>query len=68
MIARNLSDATIKIKTGKSSKDWYEAIDKFGSKNHTQIAKFLREKHKVNSWWAQTITNRYEWERGLRSK
>lgn len=66
MIARNLSDITIKNKTGKSTEQWNKIIDQFGSKNHTEIAKFLREKHKVNPWWAQTITNRYEWARGLR--
>lgn len=67
MIARNLSDITIKTKTGKSTSEWEKIIDKYGSKNHTEIAKFLRERHKINSWWAQIITNRYEWARGLRS-
>lgn len=68
MIARKLSDATVKNKTGKTTKQWEAIIDVFGSKNHTEIAKFLREKHNVSSWWAQIITNRYEWARGLRRK
>jgi hypothetical protein len=68
MIARKLNDATIKLKTGKSSKEWTEILDNFKNPNHTLMAKYLREKHKVASWWSQTLTNRYEWERGLRNK
>lgn len=67
MIARNLSDSTVKVKTGKVSQEWYEILDSFGSKNHTQMAKYLREVYKVSHWWSQIITNRYEWERGLRN-
>lgn len=64
-LARNISDRTVQSKTGKYSSDWYKIIDTFGSKNHTEIARFLRTQHNVNPWWAQIITNRYEWERGL---
>ncbi len=67
MVARNLSDTTIKNKTGKVSQEWYKILDQFSVKNHTQMAKYLREVYKVNSWWAQILTNRYEWERGLRN-
>lgn len=67
VVARKLSDQTVKIKTGKSSSEWYRIIDQFGSKNHTEIARFLRDKHHVSPWWAQIITNRYEWKRGLRN-
>ena len=67
MIARNLSDETIKSKTGKSSNEWYKILDKLGEKNHTKIAKYLREEYKVNPWWSQILTNRYEWARGLRN-
>jgi len=66
--ARSINDETVKSKTGKNSSEWYKIIDKFGSINHTQIAKFLREEYKLNPWWAQIITNRYEWDRGLRNK
>lgn len=68
VVARNLADETIKSKARKISREWYKIIDKFGSKNHTEIARFLRDKHQVNPWWAQVITNRYEWERELRTK
>ena len=70
MIARELKDATTEAKTGKSSDEWYSILDSYeeGDKNHTLMAKYLRDKFKVNPWWAQIITNRYEWSRGLRNK
>jgi len=37
-------------------------------KGHTQAAKYLRDKHGLSDWWAQAVTIRYEWERGLRRK
>lgn len=68
VVARNISDETVKSKTGKYSLDWYKIIDKLGSRNHTQITRFLHEEYKLNAWWAQIVTNRYEWRRGLRDK
>lgn len=70
MIARKLKDATIKNKTRKSSEEWYSILDNYkeGNKNHTLMAIYLRDKFKVSPWWAQIITNRYEWKRGLRNK
>ena len=70
MIARELKDATIEAKTGRYSNQWYTILDNYkeGNKNHTLMVKYLRDKFKVNPWWAQIITNRYEWKRGLRIK
>ncbi|MEK7534239.1 MAG: hypothetical protein AAB600_02770 [Patescibacteria group bacterium] len=50
--------------------EWYFILDAYkeGNKDHTLMAKYLRDKFKVNPWWAQIITNRYEWNRGLRNK
>jgi len=67
-LARAMSEEKILEKTGKPSSDWNKIIDKFGSKNHTEIAKSLREKYKVGPWWAQVLTNRWEWGKGLRTK
>ncbi|PIT89199.1 MAG: hypothetical protein COU27_01715 [Candidatus Levybacteria bacterium CG10_big_fil_rev_8_21_14_0_10_36_7] len=66
---RDISEITISNKTGKSSFEWNLIIDKFNKppKGHTEIAKHLREAYKVNPWWAQALTNRYEWERKLRN-
>ncbi|HUG16578.1 MAG TPA: YdeI/OmpD-associated family protein, partial [Thermomicrobiales bacterium] len=36
------------------------------TKGHTAMARYLTDEHGVSAWWAQTVTNRYEWERGLR--
>lgn len=70
MIARKLKDSTIKNKTGKSSTEWYTILDAYNedNKSHTLMSKYLRDKFKVSPWWAQIITNRYEWSRGLRNK
>lgn len=64
--ARDIKEELIKKRTGKSSDEWYKLIDGFGTTDHTQITKILWEKFGVNPWWAQAITNRYEWKRGLR--
>ena len=68
MKARMLSEKTIKEKTGKLPKEWSKILKDFNNPDHTLMATYLREKFKVNPWWAQMITNRYEWERGLREK
>ncbi len=67
--ARDIKEETIKEKTGKSSSGWNQILDKFNTppKGHTLIAKYLREVHKVSPWWAQSLTNRYEWKQGLRN-
>lgn len=64
---RDLSEEKIKQKTGKSFKIWKKILDKFNvkDKGHTLTAKHLREKYGLNDWWAQVITVKYEFERGL---
>ena len=65
-----ISDDAVRAKTDRVWQAWFSILDKFGAKEkgHTQAAKFLREKHGLSDWWAQAVTIRYEWERGLRSK
>ncbi|MCH7760228.1 hypothetical protein IIA15_02345 [candidate division TA06 bacterium] len=36
-------------------------------KGHTLTARYLGEKYGLSGWWAQAVTIRYEWERGLRN-
>jgi hypothetical protein len=67
MVARMLSEKTIKVKTGKFPQEWNKILDDFNNSNHTLMAKYLCEEFKINPWWAQIITNRYEWERGSRN-
>jgi hypothetical protein len=63
------SEERVREKTGKGWDYWYGILDKFDvrSKGHTATAKYLRDKRKVDPWWAQAITVRYERVRGLRS-
>lgn len=65
---RGISDERILEKTGRRSAEWYALLDAWDgpSKGHTAMARYLSEEHGVSGWWAQTVTNRYEWERGLR--
>ncbi len=65
-----IGDAALKAKTGKIWKEWFAILDKAGAKklNHTQIATYLYEKHKLKGWWAQMVAATYEQVRGLRQK
>jgi len=68
-ISEKLKPATVLKKTGKSIEHWYAAIEKFGKdKGHTAIAKHLKNDYKLSSWWAQSITTRYEFEYNLRKR
>ena len=66
---RNISDESVQAKTGKSSQEWYTILDKWGmkQKGHTLAAKHLQTQYRLSPWWAQCVTIRYEWERGLRT-
>ncbi len=65
---RGVSEEKVRQKTGRGSQDWYALLDAWSAheKGHTAIARHLREEHDVDPWWAQSITVRYEYERGLR--
>ena len=66
---RGISDQSVRDKTGKGWDEWLSVLDRYGAreKGHTQTAKDLQENWGVSPWWAQCITVRYEWERGLRT-
>ncbi len=67
---RRISEEAVRDKTGKGWEEWYAILDRWGApeKGHTASAKYLREAHAVGPWWAQAVTVRYEWERGLRAE
>jgi len=67
-VFQKIGDEAVRAKTNKVWQDWFEILDKYGAQKegHTQAAKYLREKHRLSNWWAQAVTIRYEWERGLR--
>lgn len=63
-----ISDEAVKAKTGKVWSEWIEHLDNWGAKerDHAAIAKYLWNEVGIDHWWAQTITVRYEQERGMR--
>ncbi|MFZ0821900.1 MAG: DUF4287 domain-containing protein [Candidatus Acidiferrales bacterium] len=66
--APNPSDDAVKAKTGKTWAEWFSILDKAGARKmkHSEIGRFLYEKHKVSMWWMQTIATAYEQKHGLR--
>jgi uncharacterized protein YndB with AHSA1/START domain len=58
----NISDAAVKTKTGRTWKQWFALLDKWGAKKkpHKEIALYLREKMGATAWWSQMITVEYE--------
>lgn len=66
---RRISDEAVRAKTGKDWEEWFRVLDAWGASEsgHTASAKYLRDEHGVSAWWAQAVTIRYEYERGLRS-
>ena len=66
---RRISDAAVKKKTDMSWAEWFAELDEFCGTalwRHSAVAKHLEHYHGLSPWWAQAVTIRYEWERGLR--
>jgi hypothetical protein len=65
---RRISEQAVREGTGRGWEEWLAILDAWDapSKGHTKSAKHLREEYGVSPWWAQAVTIRYEWERGLR--
>lgn len=64
-----LSEAAVLTATGKSPEEWFALLDAAGATGwtHTEIARWLFEEHEgIDGWWAQSVTVRYEQERGMR--
>jgi uncharacterized protein YndB with AHSA1/START domain len=63
-----ISDDAVEAKTGKRWKQWFAVLDRWNApeKGHKETAKYLATKHRISPWWSQTVTVRYEQERGLR--
>ncbi|WP_167040765.1 hypothetical protein [Salinibacterium sp. ZJ454] len=64
----NLSDEAMLKATGKAPDDWFALLDaeKATLWTHTEIARWLVDVQGVDGWWAQSVTVRYEQERGMR--
>jgi hypothetical protein len=65
---QRITEKTVKAKTGKIWEEWFTILDSWGAKEkgHAQNVKHLREHYELSPWWAQAVTIRYEWEKGLR--
>lgn len=66
---RRFSEEVVLARTGKATDEWLSILDDWGmkEKGHTLTAKYLRDEYRLSPWWAQAVTIRYEWERGLRT-
>jgi uncharacterized protein YndB with AHSA1/START domain len=63
------SDAALKAATGCTWDRWVRALDRVEAHGwtHRDIARHVREKYRVTSWWAQTVTVGYERIKGMRA-
>ncbi len=61
-----VGDASCKAATGKTLDQWFKQLDKEGGAaiGRRQIGHSLLRAHKIDPWWASTITNEYEIARG----
>jgi hypothetical protein len=64
-----VKDRLIEEKTGCNWERWTKALDQWGAATmtHTEIARLVHEKWKVDGWWSQTVTVGYERIKGLRA-
>ncbi len=64
-----ISDEKVKVKTGKTWRQWFKILDGLdvGKNGHRFASMTMFKKYKLNPWWSQAVTIRYEWERGLRT-
>jgi hypothetical protein len=64
-----VADEKVSEVTGRGWQAWFEVLDEWGAArhSHTEIARWLRESHGVESWYSQSITVGYEQARGLRA-
>ncbi len=67
---RGISDDRVRERTGKTSAEWYRILDEWGAreKGHTLAAKQLLQEYGLSPWWAQAVTIRWEYARGLRGE
>jgi uncharacterized protein YndB with AHSA1/START domain len=64
-----VADERVVEATGRGWDAWFKVLDEWGAPTHThtEIARWLREEHDVDGWYAQSITVGYERARGLRA-
>jgi hypothetical protein len=62
------SEEAVRGATGRDYGEWFALLDAWdaGSRAHGEIAAWLIGEHRIDNWWAQTITVEYERARVLR--
>jgi hypothetical protein len=66
---RDISDETVKQNTGRKWQQWIDKLDDWGMvtiSGHDMTVKFLIAQYQLSPWWAEAVTVRYEWERGIK--
>ena len=58
----DVDDGTVSAATGRGWEEWVALIDSGPGReaSHTAIATWLRERHRIDGWWAQGVTVGYE--------
>lgn len=65
-----MTEAAIAAGSGEGWDNWFRLLDAWGAteRSHTDIARFVRDEHGVDGWWAQAVTVGYERARGMRAR
>ncbi|MDQ3431165.1 MAG: hypothetical protein M3467_02895 [Actinomycetota bacterium] len=63
-----MSDDAVRSTTGRGWNEWCDILDAWPGRTegHTAIAAHLHDEHRLDGWWAQTVTVGYERITGLR--
>jgi hypothetical protein len=63
------SDEILKLRTGCTWERWVKALDRVRAYEwpHRDIARHVRERYKLDGWWAQAVTVGYERIKGIRA-
>jgi uncharacterized protein YndB with AHSA1/START domain len=66
----NVGDDAVHKATGRTWAQWFKALDTAGARTlaHSDIARLVFQRFRVNPWWSQMVTVGYEQARGLREK
>lgn len=63
----SIDDDTIRLKTGRTWSEWTRILHERGARGgqSAETARYLRNEYEISTWWANTITARYQWEHGV---
>ncbi|MFI5401129.1 MAG: SRPBCC domain-containing protein [SAR324 cluster bacterium] len=66
----NIGDDAVHKGTGRTWAQWFAALDAEGARTlpHSDIARLVFQRFRVNPWWSQMVTVGYEQAHGLREK